>query len=188
MELLMSKVYVFLADGYQLVEALTVVDMLRRVNIDVYTVSIQESKMVESSNKVLVQSDFIFDEIDFKDADALILPGGCPGTDNLRACEKLRTILKKHNDQGKLIGAICAAPSILGQLGMLNGKRACCHPGCENDLVGAKVSENETETDGNIITSRAMGTSIPFSCAIIDKILSNNESKKLLEKIVYKQY
>ncbi|MDD3412916.1 MAG: DJ-1/PfpI family protein [Lachnospiraceae bacterium] len=183
----MSRVYVFLANGFETIEALTVVDMLRRVNIDVYTVSIQESKMVKSSHRVLVESDFILDELDFKDADALILPGGLPGTENLRECEKLRLILQEHNKQGTIIGAICAAPSILGQLGILSGKKACCYPGYEKDLMGAFISKNETETDGNIITSRGMGTSIAFSSAIIDKILSKDESKKLLDKIIYRQ-
>lgn len=183
----MSKTCIFLADGFETIEALTVVDMLRRAGEEIVTVSITGERKATSSHNVTVETDAVFEEVDYDTADVLALPGGMPGTANLAACEKLMDLVKKHNEQGKVVAAICAAPGVLGELGLLRGKRACCFPGCEEKLLGAEVSYNETETDGNIITSRGMGTAVAFSAAILAKIAGEDTAKEILNKIVYRQ-
>lgn len=183
----MSKTCIFLADGFETIEALTVVDMLRRAGEDILMVSITGEKKVTSSHQVTVETDAVFEDVDYDSVDVLVLPGGMPGTLNLAACEKLMSLVKKHYEQGKTTAAICAAPSILGGLGILKGKRACCFPGYEEKLDGAVVSYNETETDGNVITARGMGTSIVFAAAILEKTAGRDKAEEVLKKIVYRQ-
>lgn len=183
----MSKTCIFLADGFETVEALAVVDMLRRAGEEIIMVSVTGERKVTSSHKVAVEADAVFEEVDYGTVDVLVLPGGMPGTLNLASCEKLISLVKKHNDQGKTIAAICAAPSILGEIGLLEGKRACCFPGYEEKLSGAEVSYHETETDGNIITSRGMGTAVAFAAAILTKAAGEDTAKEILNKIIYRQ-
>ena len=136
-EKIMAKVYVFLTEGFELVEALAVVDVLRRASIDVVTVSIMDKKTVMSAQKVEVVADTMFADNDYSKADVLFLPGG-PGTKGLEAHEGLVAVLKKHFADGKQLAAICAAPSVFGHLGFLEGKQATCFPGFEGELRGAK--------------------------------------------------
>lgn len=182
----MTKVYIFLADGFETVEALCVVDMLRRASISVETVSMMPSRQVESAQKVSVMTDCLYSERDFQDADLLILPGGMPGTTHLQEDSRLSELLIAHNKKEKLVAAICAAPSVLGKLNILSGKRACCYPGYEEMLLGAKVTMQDVTIDKNVITSRGMGTSIPFAAAIIEALSSKEQSKEILNKIQYK--
>lgn len=183
----MSRTCIFLADGFETIEALTVVDMLRRAGEEIFTVSITGEKRVTSSHKVTVETDAVFEDVDYDTIDVLVLPGGMPGTLNLAGCEKLMSLVKKHFEQGKTVAAICAAPSILGELGLLKGKRACCFPGYEEKLLGAEVSFREAETDGNVITSRGMGTSVMFAVAILEKTAGKDSAEEVLGKIVYRQ-
>jgi len=178
--------YIFLADGFETVEALGVVDMLRRAGVDICTVSMNATKEVTTSHRVTVLADTIFDENDYESAEMLILPGGMPGTNNLKANEKLCQVLIKHNDKNGKLAAVCAAPSILGELGFLKGKKACCFPGFEDKLIGANVSMREVEADGNCITSRGMGTVIPFSGKIIETLADKETADRILNAIQYK--
>ena len=183
----MSRTCIFLANGFETIEALTVVDMLRRAREEITTVSITGEREVISSHKVPVTADAVFQEMDYDSIDVLVLPGGMPGTTNLASCKELLELVKKHYEQGKLVAAICAAPSILGELSLLKGKRACCFPGYEEKLHGAFVTYNETEADGNIITARGMGTSIAFGAEILKKTAGEDVADHILKKIVYRQ-
>lgn len=181
-------VYVFLAEGFEEVEALTPVDILRRAGIETYLVSVNDKKSVKSSHGVEIKADKKFSEIDKDAADMLILPGGMPGTLNLYLFKPLMKLVTDYNAKGKRIAAICAAPTNFGKLGLLEGKKAVCYPGMEDELIGAKVMKDSVVTDGNITTSRGMGTAIDFSLELL-KLLTGNEkeSKAMAEKVVYKK-
>lgn len=182
----MAKTLIFLADGFEEIEALTVVDLLRRAGIEISMVSIMGRKSVTGSHKITVEADELFDEADFGSADMLILPGGMPGTSNLFGCDALKEKIKEFYDQKKLLAAICAAPTVYGKMGLLDGVRACCYPGCETDLKGADVQTTEVTKDGNFITSRGMGTAIPFGLAIIEQFQGKEAADAMAKKIVYK--
>lgn len=181
----MAKVYTFLADGCEMVEALAVVDVLRRAGIDTVTVSINENKEVISSHKVELEADTLFDDNDYEDADVLFLPGGMPGTRNLEAHGGLIELLKQHYAKGKLLSAICAAPSIYGHLGFLNGKRATCYPGYEKDLTGAQYSPDRVVVDGNIITGRGMGTAIDLGLKLVEVLIDGQKAENIAKAIQY---
>lgn len=178
--------YIFLADGYETIEALAVVDMMKRAALPIQMVSMNETKSVNTAHGIEMKADVIFAETDFSDADMLILPGGMPGTPNLESSDALMALVKEHAAAGKNVAAICAAPRILGGLGILKGKRACCYPGFEDRLEGAEVSMRPVETDGNCITSRGMGTAILFAAAIIEKLADSELAEKILQQIQYK--
>ena len=143
----MAKVLAFLADGLEEVECLAVVDVLRRAGIETLLVSTTDSLTVKGSHNITLQADVMFDDIKSGEADVLFLPGGMPGTLNLRAHEELCAALVKANKQGRRIAAICAAPSILGEIGMLKGKTATCYPGFEDKLNGSSLSVQGVITD-----------------------------------------
>lgn len=163
----MSKVSIFMADGMEEVECLTVVDILRRGGVDVQTISIGEKKKVKSSHKVKITADATIKDSCCDDSDMLVLPGGVPGVDNLLACKKLSKILKKHYDKNKRLAAICAGPSVLGQLGLLVGKHITCYPGWETKCFGAEYTGAGVITDGLITTGRGLGFAIDFALELL---------------------
>lgn len=181
----MKKAAVFFAAGYEEIEALTVVDLLRRAEIDTTCVSIDNEKTVIGSHKIAVAMDAGIDEIDFNNFDILVCPGGMPGTKKLEACQKLTDNIRKFHEEKKLIAAICAAPSIFGHMGLLEGKRACVYPGMEAELKGAEVSYDKVVKSENIITSRGMGTAIAFGLEIVASLLDKETADKLGTTIVY---
>jgi len=181
----MSKAYIFLAEGHEEIEALTVVDLARRAGIDISTVSITDSRVVTSSHKVSIMTDYLFSEIDCNDADMLILPGGMPGTRNLEAYAPLMEQIDGFASSGRNIAAICAAPTVFGHRGLLQGKRACCYPGMESELLGAEVTLDTVAVDGNIITSRGMGCAIDFALAIITQLLDEETADRIAKAVVY---
>ena len=162
-------VYVFLADGFEIIEALAPVDMLTRAGVEVKTVGVT-GKLVSSSNKIQVTSDITIDEFDFYDVEAIVLPGGMPGTINLEANDKVQQAIDNAVNIDVPVCAICAAPSILGNKGLLNGKEATCFPGFEDKLAGADLSEKYVVTDGNFITARGAGVCIDFGLEIVKKL------------------
>ena len=183
----MSGIALFLADGFEEIEALTTVDMCRRAKINVTTVSVMDSLDVMGSHVIPVRADMLFDDVKFDDYDMLVLPGGGTGTENLEKCDKLLNLLKKADGDGKFIAAICAAPRIPGKLGMLEGRKACCYPGNEKYLAGAQIMNDSMKavTDGRFITGRGMGASIEFAAEIIAKLKGSDESSRILQKIMY---
>lgn len=162
------KIYSFLAEGFETVEALGVIDLLRRDGIEVVTVSITDSNTVISAQKIPVIADAIFSELDFEDGDGLFLPGGIPGTPNLEAHEGLVALIRRYNEQNKYLVAICAAPSILGKLNILDGKNATCYPGYEKELLGSSYRGDGVVVDNNIITARGMGKTIDLGLRLIE--------------------
>ena len=181
----MAKTAIFLADGFEEIEALTVVDLLRRAGIEITTASIMGRKEVTGSHNITVIADTLIENIDFNSLDMLILPGGMPGTTNLGNCKMLTDRIVEFDAQGKMLCAICAAPTVFGKLGLLKGRKACCYPGCEVDLDGADVQTSEVSKDKHFITSRGMGTAIPFGLAIIEHFQGADAAKSMANKIVY---
>lgn len=181
----MKNVYVFFAEGFEEIEALTVVDLLRRADISVKMTGIPGAGSVTGSHGICVGMDISIDEVSLEEAAMLVLPGGMPGTKHLGACEKLAALLKKADEQKIRIGAICAAPSVLGDLGLLNGKKAVCYPGFEERLEGAEVLREQVVTDGHITTSRGMGTAIPFGLEMISRLKSEEEAERIAEAIIF---
>lgn len=184
----MNRVYIFLADGFEEIEGLTVVDLLRRADIDIIMVSITGNLEITGSHQILVKSDVLFEKADFSDADMLVLPGGKTGTDNLTIHEGLDRLLKDFSSKGQMLAAICAAPSVLGKKGLLKGRKAICYPGFEDFLTGASKVDDDVVFDGNIITSKGMGTAIDFSLEIIKKLKGEAEAAKIASSIQYRHY
>lgn len=182
----MSKVGIFLADGFEEIEGLTVVDLLRRAEIEIDMISITKKREVTGAHQIVVLADKLFEEVSFENYDMLVLPGGMPGTKNLGACEELITLLKQFSKEKKNISAICAAPSVLGDNEILKGKHAICYPGFEERLKGAVIEEKNVVVDENIITSKGMGTAIDFGLAIIEKLVNQETALKLKAAICYK--
>lgn len=181
----MKKAYLFLATGFEEVEALTVVDILRRGGVDCKTVSIMGDYDVTSSHAVTIRADLLFDERDLKDADMLIMPGGIPGTPNLKAHTGLDKLIRQYQIDGKYLAAVCAAPTIYGEKGLLEGKDATCYPGMEDGLAGANAKTDKVVCDGQFITSRGMGTCIDFGLTLLSKLTDEETARDVGTKIVY---
>ncbi len=173
--------YILLADGFEEIEALACCDMLRRAEIKVSLASIGE-KYVTGSHGITVKADMIAKDIAFEDVDGIILPGGMPGTLNLQKDEKVQNLIVYCIGNKKLVGAICAAPMILGDLGILDGKRATCFPGFEENLTGATVCDDPVVTDGNIITGKGAGAAMMFGAAIAE-YFKDGSGKRLLRQV-----
>ncbi len=181
------NIALFLADGCEEVEALATADVLKRAHLPVTMVSINETRTVVSSHNVTFEADTTISKINFDAYDMLILPGGMPGTPNLEANDILVSNVKRFVKEGRMVAAICAAPTILAHAGLLKDRRATCNPGRYEDLIrgDAILTREKVTVDGNIITSQAMGTAIPFALAIVEHFLGSEEAEKLAENIVY---
>ena len=179
----MSKILIFFAEGFEEIEGLTVVDLCRRANLDISTVSVTESNKVVSSHNIPIITDKVISEVNFDEADMIVLPGGIPGTPNLAACQTLVDNLIKFNEQGKMLAAICAAPSVLGNNGILDGKKATCYPGFENELKGAEYVVAKSVVSENVITSCGMGGSIEFGLAIVAHYCGQEVAEDMAVKI-----
>lgn len=165
------KIYEFLADGFEIIEALAPVDILRRGGQEVITVSIHDRKEVTSAQSQTVVADTTLAAVEsFDDADWLLLPGGWPGADNLNKCEPLRQLLLRHHAAGKHIGAICAAPMVLGLLGLLNGKKATCYPSFEQYLIGCHTTNEVVTVDGLFTTGEGPAASLLYAYTILEQI------------------
>ena len=184
----MKKILVFLADGFEECEGLITVDILRRAGFAVTTASIMEGRKITSSHGVELFADAMAGEIDPAAYDCVVLPGGIPGTPNLAACPIVRKTCSAFAAEGKLVAAICAAPSILGGLGLLQGKKATVFPGMENTLTGAVPTAGETVRDGSVITSRSMGTAIPFALEIVAYFEGRSAAADLARGICYEHF
>ena len=180
----MKKVVVFLADGFEEVEGLTVVDLLRRAGAVVETVSVMGKLQIDGAHGIQVEADELFEKAFFDDAELLVLPGGMPGTLYLKEHKGLADLLCKFNEKGKRIAAICAAPTVFGALGLLKEKAACCYPGMEEQLNCKEAKFCSFVTDGNITTSRGMGTSILLGLELVKLLKDEETSKKLAEAIM----
>lgn len=182
----MSKVLIFMAEGHEEIEALTVVDLLRRAGIEIDMVSVTGDLKVSGSHGITTICDKLIVDADFAEADMLVLPGGMPGTLNLEKCEPLMKQVYSFHEAGKNIAAICAAPTVFGRAGLLKGKKATCYPGMSGDLFEANISTDEVCHDGNVITSRGLGTAIPFALEIIKTFQGAEAADKIATSVVYK--
>lgn len=181
----MSKIGIFMADGCEEIEGLTVVDIARRAGLDIIMISIDGNKEVTSSHKVTFLADYHKGEVNYEELDGIVLPGGMPGTLNLGADETVVETVRTFAREGKLVAAICAAPSVLGQENILEGKNATCHPGFEEKLLGANFVAEPVVVDGNIITSRGMGTAIDFALEIVRYFKDDAIVEKVVAGLVY---
>lgn len=181
----MAQAYIFLAEGHEEVEMLTVVDMLRRAKIEIDMVSIGSEKSVTSSHGVTIMADKLIGEIDFAEAQMLILPGGIPGTPNLRACEILCEQLQKFAQEGKWLAAVCAAPTVLGELGILDEHKATCYPTFSDKILCGEYVKQPVVRDGKVITSRGMGTCIDFAGEIITVLKDAETADSIKKAIIY---
>lgn len=180
-----KKVGIMVANGYEEIEMLTVVDILRRAGLTCDIISVTGEQALTSSHRVTVLADVLYEDADFDSYDALAIPGGMPGTINLGEHAGVCEQLQRACAQGRLIAAICAAPTVFGKLGLLQGKKAICFPGMEDQLTGAEVICEPVVRDGNIITSRGMGTAIDFGLAILSYFEDEATVEALAKKIVY---
>lgn len=169
-----KTILVHLATGFEEIEAITIIDVLRRAGLHVVTVSVTDDLKVTGAHNITIQADQLFKDSDYDRAAMIILPGGMPGTSNLMNHKGLESQLIKFNTEKKWLGAICAAPMVLGSLGFLEGRHAVCYPGFETKLVGATVTQMPFALDGNIITGRGVGTALDFSLEIV-RLLKGGE-------------
>lgn len=181
-------VYVFLAKGFEELEALAPVDVLRRAGVTVKTVGVT-GKRVSGSHGISVNCDITVNEATFDELDGIILPGGLPGTTNLEADETVQRFIDYAAENGKIIGAICAAPMILGHKGLLQGKNAVCYTGFEKELTGAHVLDRPAVRDGNIVTGWGAGGAMDFALLYLAAISDNEElAKKIARSMRYGAY
>lgn len=178
-------IYLLLADGFEEVEALTPLDLLRRAGKEIYTVSVTGKRTVRGAHGIVVEADLCAtDSLDECD-EMLILPGGMPGTTNLDASPLTDRLLSEVSSHGGYIAAICAAPLILGKRGILREKRAVCYPGFEKELLGADVLSTSVAVDGNIITATGAGVAVLFGGVLVERLCGREAAKALLSAFRY---
>ncbi len=180
-----NTIYTFLATGFEEVEALGVIDVCRRAGLNVKTVSIMEEHEVTGAHGVKIISDILFEDSDYSDADMLFLPGGMPGSANLNEHEGLRKMILHHAEKGTALAAICAAPMVYGNLGLLNGIKATCYPGFEHYLTGADYTASLVEHDGQFFTGKGPAAALALGYAIVDHFCGKQTSDSLKEGMVY---
>jgi 4-methyl-5(b-hydroxyethyl)-thiazole monophosphate biosynthesis len=179
-------VYVHLAEGFEEIEALTVVDLMRRAQIDVQTVAMGEDKTVTGAHGIAVQADILQEEADYSASEMLVLPGGMPGTTHLMENEMLGREIQNYVQIGRWVAAICAAPMVLGHLGVLEGKQATIYPGMEMHLIGATpIHEQKVVKDGRIITSKGPGTAMDFALALVEELKGKSAADELRGDLVF---
>jgi protein deglycase len=179
----MNKIVViYLADGFEEIEAVSIIDVLRRAEIDIQVVSITGNEDVNGSHGITIKADILFEDINYEDVGMIILPGGMPGAKNLKKHEKLGEQILNFHQQGKHLAAICAAPIVCGSLGILNNRKATCYPGYEDQLAGAQVTGAAVEISDNIITGKGAGVAIQFALKIVEVL----EGKELADTVARK--
>lgn len=183
----MKPVYLFFAEGSEELEALAVVDILRRAELNVKIVSVTGSKMVTGSHGIKVEADVLFEDEDFSEADMLILPGGLPGSYNLAEHKELAGTIRSQYDRGGLLAAICAAPLVYGRMGLLNGLNATCYPGFEDNLEGANYTGALVEEDGQFITGKGPAAVFAFGFAIVARLAGAEKAEALRKGMLYSE-
>lgn len=180
----MKKIAVHLAEGFEEIEAISIIDVLRRADFEVTVVSVTGKIEVTGSHQIKVAADELFEGMDYTSIDMIVLPGGMPGAKNLKEHDGLRSQILDFNNSGKPLGAICAAPMVFGDLGILKNKKATCFPGFEQELKGAEVTSKSVEKDGQIITGRGAGVAVKFALSIVAMLKGQQASEQLAQKMV----
>lgn len=181
----MSKAVVFVANGTEECEALLVVDLLRRAGVEVVVASASGTREILTSHKIRMETDALAEEVDYADVDMLVLPGGIPGTPNLEANAAVTGMTRAFCESGKKVAAICAAPSILGHMGLLQGKKATSHARFRDQLHGAAVLDAEVVVDGELTTSFGLGGAIPFALELVRQLAGEQEAERIRSAIEY---
>ena len=176
-------VYFFIAEGFEEIEALCPLDLLRRAGVEVKTVGIGADK-ITGAHGITITTDMTDAEFSYDSPEMIFLPGGMPGTLNLKACEVVISAIKKANADGAYILAICAAPMILGEMGLLSGKEAICYPGFEDTLVGARISEEPVVLDGRIATAKGMGVALEFGLLAVSLLCGEETARDLRSAVI----
>ena len=176
----MKTSYIFLADGFEEVEALTCVDVMRRAGMPVVTVSINPGNEVTGAHGVTVLADSLFGDHDYSDAEWLVLPGGIPGAPNLANCEALCDLLDAQDERGGKVAAICASPAVvLAPLGILQGRRAVCYPGMEQGIEGVQWTAGSVAVDGNVVTGNGPAAAAPFALTIVEQSMGREVAEQV---------
>jgi len=181
---IMKKIAVHLAEGFEEIEAVSIIDVLRRAEINVKVVSVSENIEVTGSHGIKIIADQLFNAINYELFDMIILPGGMPGASNLNNHLGLREQILNFHDKKKLLGAICAAPLVFGSLGILKNKKVTCYPGFENQLHGAIATGENIEVADNIITAKGAGVAIDFALKIVELLKGKELATKLAQKMI----
>lgn len=179
------KMKILIAEGFEEIEAITLIDLLRRAGFDLKTVSINQKNEIKGSHDIKIITDMFFDEVNFDDTDVLILPGGVPGVPNLVSENKVLDLVKKFNNDNKYIVAICAAPFILERAGIIKDKKIICYPSWEDKIPSARIKKTNVVIDGKIITARGVGAAIDLGLKLVEIFISKNKKNSLKKKIVY---
>jgi protein deglycase len=179
---------VHLAEGFEEIEAVTIIDVLRRVEIETIVVSVSGYHEVEGAHGLKIRADRLFEDIDYQEVGMIVLPGGMPGAANLKDHIGLRNKILQLRREDKFLGAICAAPMVFGALGLLEGEKATCYPGFEKYLTGANVTENNVEVSGKIITGKGPGAAMEFTLKIVEIIKGKDEADDLAGKLIYNSH
>lgn len=179
-------VYVHLATGFEEVEALTIVDILRRAGVEVKTVSITGEKLVMGTHGIGVEADLLYEDTDYEACEMIVLPGGLPGASNLEAHEGLANYIKCFAANGKKLAAICAAPMAFGTHGVLEGKKATIYPGMEDRLTGAQATGEGVTKDGNIITGKGPAYAMAFALALAEELKGSETAAGVAEGLLYR--
>ena len=180
----MAKTFIFLAPGFEETEAITPTNILRRAGIEVSIISIASQKEVTGSHGITVIADSLFEDTDFSKGEILILPGGMPGAKNLNDHAGLKKLILDYNSKGKYISAICAAPMILGEMGLLKEEKAISYPGYEKHLIGAQVTEERAVVSGKFITAKGPGVAIEFALKIVEILKSGSLAKEIASAFI----
>ncbi|MCG6188480.1 DJ-1 family glyoxalase III [Maribellus maritimus] len=180
----MESIAVHLAEGFEEIEAISIIDVLRRADFKVITVSVTGNLTVTGSHEIPVVADELFENVNFDSIDMIVLPGGMPGAKNLNNHSGLKKQILEFNKNGKHLGAICAAPLVFGLSGILEGKNATCYPGFEENLEGALITEQPTVVDGNITTGKGAGVAIQFALKIVEELRGAEAAAELAKKMI----
>lgn len=171
---IMKRVAVLFANGFEEVEALSVVDVMKRANIECLMIGLEDLE-VTSSHDVTIKMDDVFND-ELYDMDAIVLPGGMPGANNLKEDERVITLLQSMNQKNRIIGAICAGPIALQQAGIINGKKVTCYPGFDKELVDAKYTGAIVQIDGNIVTGNGPAAALAFAYTLVEQLGENTDA------------
>lgn len=182
-----KTIAIHLADGFEEIEAISIIDLLRRAELDVQMVSVTGKKEVTGSHQITVKADILFEDVDYKNVFMIVLPGGMPGASNLDAHQGLRDQIKQFNDQNRPLAAICAAPMVYGNLGVLKGKQAVCYPGFEKYLKEADVLDVPVVESANVITGKGIGAAFEFGLKLIEKTVSPEKARTIAKQILVEQ-
>ena len=180
----MAKVFIFLATGFEETEAIAPIDILRRAGLETEVVSVTSQKEVTGAHGITVVADSLFEDTDFSKGEMLILPGGMPGAKNLSEHAGLKKVMINYNGNGKYISAICAAPMVLGEMGLLKGEKAVSYPGYEKYLSGAQMTQERVVVSGKFVTGKGPGAAIEFALKIVEILKTKSVAEEIASAFI----